>query len=140
MKNPTLNRRPNLFNAICDIAMTNHYLARNSHYVNANSRPRAEWTEAIREGIERGDISYPTFRKPTSHPKGYLAFLRYIASFENGVKRRELMDHFGLKSVSFSIDRLMYAGFITHCEYTHKYSISSFGRVYLAAVDAEFCA
>ncbi len=140
MKNLALSRRPNLFNAICDIAMTNHYLARNAYFVHSEDRPRAEWTEAIREGIERGDIKYPTFRKPTSHPKGYLAFLRYIASFDYGCKRRELMDHFGLKSVSFSLDKLMYAGFLNHCNCTHKYSISAFGRAYLAAVDAEFSA
>lgn len=140
MKNQTLTRRPNLFNEICDIAMTNHYLSRNSYFVNTYAKTRAEWTEFVREGIERGDIKYPTFRKPTNHPKGYLTFLKYIASFEGGVKRRELMDHFGLKSVSFSIDKLMYAGFLTHCEHTHKYAISSFGRVYLAAVDAEFSA
>jgi len=140
MKNLTLKRRTNLFNEICDIAMTDHYLCRNSRYVNAKNHTRAEWTELIRDGIERGDLKYPNFRCPTTHKRGYLSFLKYIANFEGGVKRRELMDYFGLKSVSFTIDRLMYAGFITHCEYTHKYSISSFGRVYLAAVDAEFSA
>lgn len=138
MKNLTLKRRSNLFNEICDIAMTNHYLNRNSYFVNTKNRTRAEWTEWIRDGIERGNLKYPNFRCPTSHPKGYLSFLKYIASFEGGFKRRELMNYFNLKSVSFTLDRLSYAGFITHCEKTHKYSVSSFGRVYLVAVATEF--
>lgn len=78
-----------------------------------------------------------TFRKPNfKHPRGYIAFLSTIANIEGGVKRRTLCELFKIKSVSLTTDNLQYAGLIKlDTEYTHKFTITPFGRAYLALAE-----
>lgn len=117
------------FYAIADIAATELYQHKSSYY----SHPT--WAEAAKRRLT--DDKAMTFRKPNfKHPSGYYAFLRTIANLEGGVKRAELCEIFKIKSVSLMTGTLQYAGLITlDAKYTHKFTITQFGRAYLALAE-----
>jgi len=116
------------FYAIADIAATKWYLAK-CCYV------RRTWAQAADERKRRDGAM--TFRAPNfDHPRGYIAFLFTIANVEGGIKRAELAKLFNIRSVSLMTDTLEYAGLISlDREYTHKFTITPFGRAYLALAE-----
>lgn len=143
MNSYCLTRRESLFEAIADIAMTNHYRAKHGRYVNFNET-FDETKERLRKEISDG-VGNPfrvlTFRCPTSHPRGYFSSLLMIA--DAAPTRAEFNKlfygdgHKG-KSVSFTLDKLRWAGLV-HLDYrTHRYSVTDLGRAYIAAVNSEF--
>lgn len=117
------------FYAIADIAATQWFM-RKCFYCTMPT-----WADAAKRRLT--DDKAMTFRKPNfKHPSGYIAFLRAIANIEGGVKRRTLCELFNIKSVSFTTNTLRYAGLIKlDTEYTHKFTITPFGRAYLALAE-----
>lgn len=118
------------FYAIADIAATQWYKSKSSYFSSTRS-----WAEAAKRRLT--DDKAMTFRKPNfKHPRGYIAFLSTIANIEGGVKRRTLCELFNIKSVSLMTGTLQYAGLIKlDAEYTHKFTITPFGRAYLALAE-----
>lgn len=119
------------FYAIADIAATQWY-QRKCRY---GSYKGPAWSESAKRRLT--DSKAMTFRKPNfKHQRGYIAFLHAIANSESGVKRRALCELFNLKSVSLTTDNLQYAGLINlDTKYTHKFTITPFGRAYLALAE-----
>jgi len=117
------------FYAIADIAATQWYQNKCRYF----STPT--WTAAASRRLT--DDKAMTFRKPNfRHPTGYLAFLFFLANCGNGFTRRELCEAFKMKDVSYTMNTLMYAGFVKHdIKYTHKFTITPFGRAYLALAE-----
>lgn len=117
------------FYAIADIAATQWFQRKCWYYKGPT------WGEAEKRRLT--DDKAMTFRKPNfKHPRGYIAFLSTIANIEGGVKRRTLCELFNIKSVSLTTDNLQYAGLIKlDTEYTHKFTITPFGRAYLALAE-----
>lgn len=117
------------FYAIADIAATKWFQSKCWYY------HAPTWAEC--ETKRKTDDKAYTFRSPNfTHPSGYIAFLFYIANREDGVTRRELCEAFKLKSVSLTTDTLRYAGLIElDTEYTHKFTVTEFGRAYLALAE-----
>lgn len=117
------------FYAIADIAATQWFMRKCWYYKGPT------WSEAEKRRLT--DSKAMTFRKPNfKHPRGYIAFLSTIANIEGGVKRRTLCELFNIKSVSLTTDNLQYAGLIKlDTEYTHKFTITPFGRAYLALAE-----
>ena len=116
----------NAFYTIADIAATKWYQSKCSYW------RVPTWAESAKNHV--GHYKGFTFRSPNfGHPTGYWTFLTYIADHEGGVKRRELCEAFNLKSVSMTTDTLRYADLITlDSEYTHKFTVTPFGRAYIA--------
>jgi hypothetical protein len=134
------NRRPSTFNAIADIAAANHYRAVCSYF-----RPCVMTDEQCLGKIELANAKghpgwgEPDFRHPTDHARGYWCVLKLIANAAGGLTRRELCEALKLKSISFQARRLEGAGFIKlDRDHTHKFTVTSFGKAYIAAVEAEF--
>lgn len=118
------------FNAIADIAATNWYIAKTAYFHTCKS-----FATAAQERL--GDNKAMTFRKPNfKHATGYIAFLFFLANCGNGFTRRELCEAFKMKSVNFTMNTLTYAGLVKlDTKYTHKFTITSFGRAYLALAE-----
>lgn len=116
----------NAFYTIADIAATKWYQSKCAYFRHPT------WAES-KAGYPKDGKAF-TFRSPNfGHPTGYWTFLTYIAAHENGLKRRELCEAFNLKSVSMTVDTLRRAGLIKlDLEYTHKFTITPFGRAYIA--------
>lgn len=113
------------FYTIADIAATQWYQRKCSYF------KVPAWSESSKN--RHNDNKAMTFRKPNfKHPRGYITFLSTIANIEGGIKRRDLCELFNIKSVSLTTDNLQYAGLIKlDTEYTHKFTITPFGRAYL---------
>ena len=118
------------FYAIADIAATQWYQNKSSYFNSSRS-----WAESAKRRLT--DYKAMTFRKPNfKHQRGYIAFLSTIANIEGGVKRRTLCELFNIKSVSFTTGNLQSAGLIKlDTKYTHKFTITPFGRAYLALAE-----
>ena len=129
MNTSTLTANLTAFYAVADIAATKWYQAKCSYFRSPS------WQDA--EQNRRKDDKAFTFRNPNfDHTRGYIAFLFYIANRVGGCKRRELCEAFKLKSVSFTVDTLRRAGLIElDTEYTHKFTVTLFGRAYLALAE-----
>lgn len=118
------------FYTIADIAATQWFQRKECWYYKGTT-----WGEAEKRRL--GVDKAMTFRKPNfKHPRGYIAFLFAIANIEGGVKRRTLCELFNIKSVSLTTDNLRHAGLIKlDTKYTHKFTITPFGRAYLALAE-----
>lgn len=141
-----LNRRPSLFESIANIAAINHYRAKHSYMspLNATDDEILRNIECVNKeghlpGKSWSHYGCRTFRSPNNHPTGYWNVLKYIASDRHGFKRREIHAHFNLKSMSMQLDNLEYAGLIRlDRKYTHKFTVTDFGKAYISAVICEF--
>ena len=113
------------FYSVADVAATQWYC--NKYYY----KSEMTWVTAAHKRLT--DSKAMTFRSPNfKHATGYIAFLSYIADCEKGATRREICDAFNVKSVNLSMDTLCYAGLVKlDSKYTHKFTITPFGRVYL---------
>ncbi len=117
------------FYAVADIAAT-QWFRRKCSYCHTPT-----WADSAKRRLR--DDKAMTFRKPNfKHSRGYIAFLSTIANIEGGVTRRTLCELFNIKSVSLTTDNLRYAGLVTlDTKYTHKFTITPFGRAYLALAE-----
>ena len=145
MNSANLIRRPSVFESIANIAAINHY--RGQHFY---------WTackltdDEILTDIElinttgrnsRGYQTYGchTFRKPNDNPRGYWKVLNLIANENGGLKRREICERLNVKSLNLQLRALEWAGLIRlDRDYTHKFTITDFGKAYISAVRCEF--
>lgn len=129
-----------VFNAIADIAAVNHYRAKHHLWRCVSKMTDMAILEIVRHPRNYSSFIRPfTFRNPTGHARGYYSLLKFIASFENGIKRKDILEHYSLKSMSLQLDNLEYAGLIAldRSEHacTHKFTVTSFGKAYLAAAE-----
>lgn len=134
MNELNLTRRPSAFESIANIAAINHYRGRRCWLNPSRLTDEEILTKIFTEGSQ-----CPTFRCPNNHERGYWKVLNMIADAKDGIKRKEICEHFKLPSFSMQLDNLEYAGLIKlDREYTHKFTVTSFGKAYISAVLCEF--
>ena len=93
------------FYAIADIAATAWFQRKGFYFT------MPTWTDAAKRRLT--DDKAMTFRRPNfRHASGYIAFLFFLANCGDGFTRRELCEAFKVKSVNFTMNTLVYAGFV----------------------------